>query len=223
MRWLMLFFAGLILSQGPVRPDSVTATVVPRGEYATIDTKPMLAVMEKLKSTTGHENDTLIQDIEKNSGNYAPPVFYSLATVLYNQGDKDDAIFWFNAGRLRADFDAMRCTDVSARDAVRVLTMGIPVELRKSQFDDIPKLTVIANKVIQWDATTPHNYEYRWINLHGLDAMQSGLGGPATGKPLSVPQETWDALSQQNRDQYRKSLDTAVAMIAKHKAATGGK
>jgi len=46
-------------------------------------------------------------DVEQNSGNYVLPVLMALAIVHYRQGKTEDAIFWFNAGRFRAQFDAV--------------------------------------------------------------------------------------------------------------------
>jgi hypothetical protein len=49
----------------------------------------------------------IITDVEQNSGNYVPPVRMALVIVHYRQGKTEDAIFWFNAGRFRAQFDAV--------------------------------------------------------------------------------------------------------------------
>jgi WD40 repeat protein len=201
----------------PNGPNNVT--IVPKGEYAAIDTKPIEATMLKLRNTVGHENDDLIHDIEQHSDKYAPPVFFVLADLLYRQGNLPDAIFWFNAGRLRAEFDAARCADVSARDAVSVLVMETPVDLRKAQFNNVDQLRSIIQKVIQWDATTPYNYDYRWINLHGMNAMESGLGQTvASSQPLSLPESTWTGLAKKNREDYAKGLEEAVAQVEKKKA-----
>ncbi len=61
----------------------------------------------------------IMTDIEQNSGNYVPPVLMAFVIVHYRQGKTEDAIFWFNAGRLRAQFNAVRCTDISARSRTR--------------------------------------------------------------------------------------------------------
>jgi WD40 repeat protein len=197
-------------------PNNVAVT--PKGVYAAINTKPIQAVMLKLKNTVGHENDDLINDIEQHSGKYAPPVFFALADLLYRQNNLPDAIFWFNAGRFRADFDAARCADVSARDAVSILVLGIPVELRKAQFNDVNQLRTIVQKVIQWDEVTPYDYEYRWINLHGMNAMRSGLGqSEADTEPLTLPLSTWPDLAKKNRDDYAKSLEDAIAAVQQHR------
>ncbi|MQR01365.1 hypothetical protein [Glaciimonas soli] len=194
--------------------------VAPKGEFSSIDTKPTMAIMQRLSSTTGHENDDLVNQIVKNPGNYMPPIFFALANLFYRQGDIDNAIFWFNAARLRGSFDADICTDVTARSAISGLVQQIPTDLRKKQFDDIPKLKNITARVLKWDEITPYNYDHRWISLHGMNAINSGLGNAASTAPLTVPRENWAALAQKNRDQYRASLDSAIDMVQKQRANT---
>jgi len=47
-------------------------------------------------------------DVEQNSSNYMmQPVRMALVIVHYRQGKTEDAIFWFNAGRFHAQFDAV--------------------------------------------------------------------------------------------------------------------
>jgi hypothetical protein len=214
-------FTNIVTSGNPtVSPSGPNdVTVVPKGEYAAIDTKPILTVMNKLQAISGHENDDLVHEIEQHSDKYAPPVFFALAELLYRQGDIPDAIFWFNAGRLRADFDAARCSDVSARDAVSVLVLEIPVALRKAQFNDLNQLCAIIQKVIRWDQITPYHYEYHWINLQGMNAIRSGLGhGEANSEALSLPPSTWANLAKKNRDEYEKSLETTIALMKQRRA-----
>lgn len=193
--------------------------VAPTGEYATIDTKSTVAIMQKLHNTVAHENDDLVSQIEHNSGNYMPPSLFALAALLYRQGDIDNAIFWFNAARLRGSFDAVLTTDISARSAIQALVQQIPEELIKKQFDDIPKLNNIIDRVLKWDKATAYNYDHRWISLHGMNAINSGLENAVPAGSLTVPRDTWDALAKQNRDQYRKSFDDAVIMLQKQRAA----
>ena len=188
-----------------------TVVVPPTGEYGTIDTTQTIALMRTLGATSGHENDALVDGIKARADTHPPPVFFALAQLLYQRGDLDDSIFWFNAGRLRASYDAMRCADISARSAVPALVMQIPVELRKAQFGDPDKLRTIITKVIAWDEATPHNYDHRWINLHGLQAFGGGTA------PLSVPQDKWDGLARQVREDYRKGLEEAIALSNKPK------
>ena len=200
--------------RGPAGAKNIA--VQPKGEYATIDTKRSIAVMRTLGSTSEHENDAIVNDVEHNSSAYPPPVFFALAGFLYKRGDEDDAIFWFNAGRLRGNFDALRCTDPTARSAIPALVSQMPNELRKAQFSNLEKLKGIIANVIRWDETTPNNYDHRWINLHGMAAINNGLGdGTGPSQPLTVPKENWEALAEQAREEFRKSLEQAIEIVKK--------
>jgi hypothetical protein len=190
--------------------------VMPTGEYATIDTRQSIALMRTLGATSGHENDSIVDNIKAHADAHPPPVLFAMARLLYQRGDVEDAIFWFNAGRLRGNFDALRCTDISARSAIPALVAQTPVELRKAQFADVQRLRAIVAKAISWDEATPHNYDQRWINPHGMEAMKKGLGDTnPSSSPLSVPQEKWDGLAKQAREDYRKGLEEAIAIASK--------
>ena len=216
-------------SQAPVLGNTVTmpattqqhnVEIAMHGQYASIDTKTIAEVMIRLQKTAGHENDGLIVEIEHEPGNYAPPVFFELSRTLFKQGNIDDAVFWFNAARLRGDFDAARCADPTARSAVSAMVSTMPVELRRGQFNDMTKLKDTINKVLTWDRTTPYDYDYRWINLHGMNAISSGMGDAAAdNKPLSLPKEQWPALAEKNRQDYLASLDAAIDQVTKARAA----
>ncbi|WP_079214552.1 hypothetical protein [Herbaspirillum robiniae] len=129
--------------------------------------------------------------------------------MLYQQGKTDEAIFWLSAARLRANYDALRCADASARPAARAIMSVVPRELLRTQFDDLPKLRRIVDEVVRWDEATPHNYDQRWINLHG-DETDAGAAGNA---PQSLPHGEWPALAAKARADYVASLDAAIREI----------
>lgn len=193
-----------------VTSKSITFWVAPQDDYKSIDTSQSLAIIKKLAATVGHENDELIADIQRNPGNYQPPVFFSLTRVLYDQGRTDDAIFRLSAARLRGNFDTLRCADITAKSAVQAMMRIIPPSLPRAQFDDLPKLRRLVNEAIRWDENTPHNYDHRWINLHGMGAVTGGLGVPTKKEPMSVPREEWPALAAKTRADYVASLDSAI-------------
>jgi hypothetical protein len=198
-------------------PSSAANVEVPKTDQ---DTAPVgidtVDVMRTLQKTSGHENDDVLEKIRTHADAYPPPVLFGLARVLYRRGDVDEAIFWFNAGRLRGNFDAWRSTDiVSARAAMVALSRQMPIELRKAQFADLQKLRGIVTKVIAWDETTPRNYDRRWIDFHGVAANK---GGPGIAKPPVSPgtiaPEKWDELAKQVREEYRKDLEVSIAMMS---------
>lgn len=176
-----------------------------------------IELMRTLQNTSGHENDGVLETIKSHADAHPPPVLFGLARVLFRQGDVDGAIFWFNAARLRGNFDAWRAADVvSARATMVALSRQMPIELRKAQFADPAKLRGIVAKVIAWDETTARNYDRRWIDFHGVAADKNATGG---GKPVAatIPPEKWDELARQVRDEYRKDLEISIAMLANAK------
>jgi hypothetical protein len=138
--------------------------------------------------------------------------------VLFDQGLRDEGAFWLYAGQLRARYDANRCADVSARQAVAVLTdrFGPPINLY--MFKDLPKLEALIPKVVDWDRKTPHDYDHRWINLHGMNAIMESLDGTGKPKPLSLPRAQWDAIAEKTRADFLAGFRQALAM-AKQRAA----
>jgi hypothetical protein len=202
----------------PCQAPTTAANVgVPKRDQ---DTAPVgiatIDVMRTLQKTTGHENDDVLEKIRTHANAYPPPVLFGLARVLYRRGDVDEGIFWFNAARLRGNFDAWRSTDIaSARATMVALSRQMPIELRKAQFTDLQKLRGIVTKVIAWDETTPRNYDRRWIDFHGVAANKAG---PENGKPPASPgtiaPEKWDELAKQVREEYRKDLEVSIAMMS---------
>jgi hypothetical protein len=178
-------------------------------------------VLRALQNTSGHENDSVLDNIKKHSDAYPPPVLFGLSRVLFRQGDVDGAIFWFNAGRLRGNFDAWRSADVvSGRATMVALSRQLPIELRKAQFEDLPKLRGIIAKAIAWDETTPRNYDRRWIDFRGVVANQAAPGdGKTSVMPATIPPEKWDDLAKQVREEYRKDLEKSIGLMGNAKLA----
>ncbi len=191
-----------------------TIVVAPAGEYAPIDTRLARATIEILQKGTAKEKQKAIEEVQAHPENYAPPVFYLLSAVLLDSGKKDEAAFWFYAGQLRARFDANRCADESAAGAVGILNDEFGPAINSYTFRDIPKLEALIPKVVEWDRKTPHNYDRRWINLHGMGATISGLSGGQKGEqPLSLPEEKWDEIAENTRTNYLEDFKEAMVRL----------
>ena len=174
----------------------------PSGEYAQIDTTLALKTVGVLTHGSPEEKLKVVAQIRKQPEKYAPPVFYLLSNVLFQMGDKDEAAFWFYAGQLRARFDANRCAEPSARAAVAELNDQYGAIINKYVFMEKPSmLDDLVPRVVDWDRKTAHNYDHRWINLHGMDAVMSAMGhAPPTA--LSLPKEQWDQVAERTRSDY---------------------
>ena len=128
--------------------------------------------------------------------------------ALFQQGDREDSLFWFYAGQLRARFDANRCADVSARAAVGALNEEYGPPINRYAFRNLAQLEELIPKVVAWDRRTPHDYDHRWINLHGMGAL---TGGDGETRALSLPQEQWQAIAERTRDDYLRGFREAMA------------
>ncbi len=212
-------FIGRIATYNNNNGLSVAENAVPKVEEAAPVELQTIEVMRRLQNTSGHENDGVLDQIKQHADAYPPPVLFGLARVLYRQGDVDGAIFWFNAGRLRGNFDAWRSSDVvSGRTAMIALSRKMPIELRRAQFADLQKLRAIIAKVIAWDETTPRHYDKRWIDFHGVVAnkMAPGAVKPSPA-PAAIPPEKWDDLATQVREEYRKDLEKSITLMSNAK------
>lgn len=198
----------------PKAASAADTAVAAKGEYAKIDEHRELAALDIFAHGTAAQKDDEIAQIEAAPDRYAPFVFYAMSEVLFQNGNKDDAAFWFYAGQLRARFDANRCADVSARSAVSVLNQRYGTPINQYAFGNPAMLEKLIPRVVDWDRKTPHNYDPRWINLHGMNAMIAGLGNtPAATEPLSLPSNQWDAIAEKTRSDYLNGFHAALKQL----------
>jgi hypothetical protein len=203
--------ASLCLASAAV---SAQESVQAQGQFAQIDTRLANETIEVLENGNAEEQQRTIERIKDHPQNFAPPVFYVLSNVLFRGGEKDEATFWYYAGQLRARFDANRCADATARQAVRELNQRFGPAINQYAFQDVPKLEALIPRVVEWDRRTPHRYDHRWINLHGMDAVRSGLGGRSTPVTvLSAPEEEWEKIAEKTRQDYLNGFRKALARM----------
>ena len=193
--------------------EAEQVVVTPQDTYAEIDTQLATETMRALQKGSRKEKAQTIDAIKASPDKYAPPVFYLLSNVLFERGEKDEGAFWFYAGQLRARFDANRCADSSARQAVSALNQEYGPPINQYAFKDIPKLEALIQRVVEWDRQTPHNYDHRWINLHGMGAMLSGLGASSSDAKLSLPADQWELIAEKTRVDYLDGFQQAMAQM----------
>ncbi len=154
------------------------------------------------------QKNSLITKIKAHPEKYAPPVFYALSDVLFKT-DKKAAMFWFYAGQLRARYDANRCTDVSAGAAIGSLNYSFGLQINQYAFKNLDQLKSTIEEVIKFDKKTPHKYDQRWINFHGMAAFDKN------NKMTSKPRSEWEAIEQKTRDDYFKDFQNAIKQLEK--------
>lgn len=182
--------------------NSQTKEIKPKGIYKEIDVARHNEVIEILNGKNKKLKQPTVDSILKNPNFYNPPVIYALSGELFAQDKKEDATYWFYVAQLRARYDANLCLDNSAKQAVSVLNNDYGPDINKYAFQDINKLEKTVTKVVDFVRANEENYDHRWINLRGMDAVLAGMDDNAEKKELSQPKEKWSEIKKKTVDDY---------------------
>lgn len=213
----LVLFGCLLGSMASRTVGAESIAIEPKGEYAQIDTRLAIETMRLLAEGTTEERRKAIEKVNASPDRYAPPVLYLLSNVLFGDGKKEEAAFWFYAGQLRARFDANRCTDISAGAAVGALNEQYGPPINGFMFKRIAELENLIPQVVEWDRKTPHNYDHRWINLHGMKAFGSAPAPGDVPEALSLPEEQWSEIAERTRADYLEGFREAMTFLKKQK------
>lgn len=183
------------------------------GSYDDIDVEDDTKLIKKLTSRSERKREKALEEFLADPSTHSPPAIYAAAFALFENGDKDEAAFWYYSGQVRARFDANRCDDSSAAQAVGLLNQQYGQPINQHSFQDLVKLKSTVNRSIDWDRSTPHNYDHRWINLHGMAAVQASMEGRDDPVVFSKPEAEWEAIAEANRTEYLKGFEKALTKL----------
>jgi hypothetical protein len=182
--------------------NAQTKEIKPKGVFKEIDVARHNEAIEILNGKNKKLKQQTVDSILKNPNFYNPPVIYALSRELFRQDKKDDAIYWFYLAQLRARYDANLCMDNSAKQAVTALNGEYGPDINEYAFQDIDKLEKTITKVVDFVRTNEENYDHRWINLHGMNAVVAGTDEKSEEKELSQPQDKWTEIKKKTVDDY---------------------
>ena len=190
-----------------------TTAIAPQGPYARIDTRLSGEAVAALGKGDPLERRKTVEAILANPQNYAPPAFYALSNVLASDGRADEGAFWFYFGQLRGRYDATRCADATARQAINALNQTYGPVINQYAFRDLDRLEALVPRVVEFDRRTAHLYDPRWINLHGMGAVLSGLAKttPQPSAEMSLPENRWSSIAEETRQTYLHDFQEAIA------------
>jgi len=98
---------------------------------------------------------------------------------------------WYMYAQLNAMYDAARCADNSAKQAVEILEERYHPTLDEYMKQNQALVTETAGKVMSLFMGVQTDYDIRWINLHGLGAFAGAFGEEL---PKETPKLTVDKL-----------------------------
>jgi len=103
---------------------------------------------------------------------------------------------------VRARYDANLCLDNSAKQAVSILNSEYGPAINKYALQNIDTLEKTVTGVVDFVRTNEEDYDHRWINLHGMGAVMSGLGNGTGDRDLTQPKEKWADIKKKTVDDY---------------------
>jgi hypothetical protein len=201
-----LLFSVLLLCSLISIANAADITAEPSGIYKDIDIHLTVDTVKALRDFKGDEQMKVANAVIAKPEEFAPPALYVLSSVLLEQGKKDDATFWFYAAQLRGRIDANICADKTAAAIVEAMNQKFGPPINQYSFTNLSLLTNTVERVIAWEEKTPCHYDRRWINLHGMNAMNG-----QTNSVLSAPPEQWEAIRKHTRDDFAADFHRAVA------------
>jgi hypothetical protein len=186
--------------------------IEPSGIYKDIDVRLSIDTVKALRDFKGEKQMKVANAVIAKPEEFSPPVLHVLSSVLFEQGKKDDAVFWFYAGQLRGRIDANICADKTAAAIVDAMNQKFGPPINRYTFTNLSLLTNTVDHVLAWEENTPCHYDRRWINLHGMNAMTG-----KTNSALSAPPEQWEAIRKRTRDDYASEFHKALALFNEQK------
>lgn len=120
-----------------------------------------LTAEERMKSCDPKIAITAAEEvINKTSSLKEPLSLFPAASVLFQNGKKDDAVFWFYAAQLRTRYHlAFEKGDRGQLLTIMMMTVGAPIN--NYAFQDVSNLNRILDNVLEWDKKTPNPFMER--------------------------------------------------------------
>ncbi len=186
------------------QPPAGPIVVNPTGEHAEIDVS---GEAETITALHGPDPSATVEAVLAAPHRHTPPVLYALAAALFAGGRREEGATWYYSAQLRARFDVERCADPTVEGAVAILRERYGEPINRWAFTEArAQLRTIVERAVAWDRATAHDYDHRWINLHGMGAF-----GVSPGEPLSRPEAEWPAIAEQVRTDYLTGLYEVLA------------
>lgn len=189
--------------------------VEPKGVYKEIDVENQNKIIETFNSDDKILKKQTVENIIKTPNNYNPPVLYALSKELFDNGQKDEATFWFYVAQLRARYDANLCLDNSAKQGVTILNNEYGPNINQYAFQNIEFLEKTVKKVVDFVKENDENYDHRWLNLHGMNAVIASMDESSEKKELSKPKEEWAKIKQKTITDYYDGFTKYLKSIKK--------
>lgn len=195
MRRYFILYAIIFISS--ISFAQITTTeLAPKGVYSTIMVSEQNRMINLLIEPTTRlaAVDTIFTHISR----YNPPVLYMFSQALFYIGEEQNGVDWYLFAQLNALYDANRCADNTAKQATIILEMQFRPELEEFIKKNKKEYLESVDRAVKLFKVITQDYDIRWINLHGMDAISASLNeNNDSDKILTVPQEQWAKIKEE--------------------------
>jgi hypothetical protein len=145
---------------------------------------------------------TIIPKLQASIKTLSPPLIFELSRRILSQ-DKQEALTLFWLARLRMVYDASRCTDSTAAQAVPSLdAIAVDVIRYGSEHPDQSRSGRLA--ALERETTFPLDTSPEWICVQGMNSISAAMGNRGFENWLK-PVAQWQSIHQSVRDQMEKA------------------
>jgi len=148
-------------------------------------------------------NAAVIAQIKSQMKTLPPPYLYELARRVFPD-DNQEGVTWFWLARMRATYDAERCTDQTAGQGIQqwnAITDNVVAFIK-----DHPEASRRGKRqALDREASLPPDNSPEWICVNGIQAAFAGMQGKKLENWLK-PATEWPGIRQKIRDGYENAI-----------------
>jgi len=172
-------------------------------EFAEINMQATKGMLQLLRSSDEGVRDKALQQAIARPNHYAPPVLFEISKALYADDQPEEATYWYVLARVRAVNDSSILLDETAKIGLLELVQAFNKGFSDYAPQHMDVVWTQMNRAVNWDRANPPAYDRRWMALHGMQAIRSGLaakeGRSRERGDITIPQQQWAVSDEENR------------------------
>ncbi|MDA0662716.1 MAG: hypothetical protein O3B08_07765 [Proteobacteria bacterium] len=133
--------------------------------------------LEALHNRPLADNPQIVPALKADIRTKTPPYIYELARRTC-ETDQQESVIWLLTGYFRANYDAAKCTDTTARQGV-VQLFALAPKVGKAvhaiSAENREKYKRLWAAAFDLEATFPEDSDPRWICVYGMKAVMAAL------------------------------------------------
>ena len=157
--------------------------------------------LQLAKGFDSYEKKEFINWIQNNPEKTIPVFYMFMADEIYKT-NKDDAVFWFSVGKLRAVEDVRMCKDSTNTSQIAVFSMMAPNTVQYQNQKGYKYILEKLEAAIKYDNAHPQRLNPVWACYHGLSAF--------SGKIEVLPSYEFEKIKNDTQETFVNSIKRRI-------------